>query len=113
MPKSSRVALDIPAHVAWEGEGAGEKLLRAGSAVKPSGDAAGGRGQSLGAGGHCGCWAKLLTSGVGRGAGISQLELIFSSGKKTLRVDFFLQRCLDSISSKQSWFHSQAGIIPE
>lgn len=88
MPKSSRVALDIPAHVAWEGEGEGEKLLRAGSAVKPPGDAAGGRGQSWGAGAHCGCWAKLLTSGVGRGAGVSQLELIFSSGKKNTQSGF-------------------------
>lgn len=89
--------------MAWEGEGEGEKLLRVGSSVKPPGDAAGGRGQPPGAGAHCGRWAKLLTSGVGRGAGISQLELIFSSEKKkTIRVDFFLQHRLDSVSSKLS-----------
>lgn len=102
MPKSSRVALDIPARGLGRRRGRG-KAAACWQFCEAS------RGCCWGPGPAPGCWCPLWA--LGEAADIRCREgcwnlsagtYFFLRKKKTIRVDFFLQHRLDSVSSKLS-----------
>lgn len=84
MPKSSQVAFNIPARGPGKRRGNAAACWRCCEASRGCWCLVllGAGASPWGAGAHCGHWVKLLTPSVVRGAGISQLELIFSSEKQ-------------------------------